>query len=305
VISLGFPYPLIDFENISESSSKGWISSYAIREDYHANLKVLAERLITKLQKIVGESYIFRAFTDSSPILEREFGVLGNLGWIGRNANLISPKIGSSFLLAEVLTDLETDPEEISTPDRCGKCQRCLDACPTKCIQSDRTIDARKCISFLTIENKKEIPVELRNNVGQWVFGCDICQTVCPWNQPKVKNTKFRQETVISPVVNLAKQLNFSKTEFENNYSGTPVLRAGWMGFTRNLIIAAGNLQDKDCQPSLIRFLEDHPSPLIRSHAAWALGKFDDANSTHHLRKALISEKDHQVISEIQSALTP
>jgi epoxyqueuosine reductase len=303
VLSLGFSYPLIDFHKFPGSTTGGWISSYAIMEDYHDTLKGLAEQLSTRIQKMIGGNYTFRVFTDSTPILEREFGVLGNLGWIGKNANLISPTVGSHFLLAEILTNLEMKPEEMTIKDRCGKCHHCMDACPTHCIQADRTIDSRKCISYLTIENKEGIPIELRENFGQWVFGCDICQTVCPWNQHLQRNGEIQQAYRISPVIDLAKQLNFSENEFANYYSGTPVLRAGWLGFTRNLIIAAGNMQDEESMSPLIKLLKDHPLPYIRSHAAWALGKLQVANAHQQLKKGLLSERDPKVIAEIQSAI--
>ena len=165
IISLGISYPLINYQESPHSKSNGWISSYAIYENYHTLLKILAEKLLKIIQKLSSGSHQLRVFTDSAPILEREFGVLGNLGWIGKNANLISSIVGSHFLLAEILTDIILDTNSNRNPDRCGKCQNCVDACPTQCIQPDRTIDARKCISYLTIENKGEIPLELRKKI--------------------------------------------------------------------------------------------------------------------------------------------
>ena len=130
--------------------------------------------------------FAYKSFTDSAPILERELAQRAGLGWIGKNSCLINPENGSFFLLAEVFTDMVLEPDVPFEFDRCGACTRCVDACPTRCIQPDRTIDSRKCISYLTIENKGHIPMELREQVGGWVFGCDICQTVCPWNKPRI-----------------------------------------------------------------------------------------------------------------------
>jgi len=303
IISLGYSYSLNNIWDSPESIKSGWISSYALSADYHSLLIRSLEQLVTYIRSKIGTKHIFRVFTDSAPILERELGVLGNLGWIGKNANLISPVIGSHFLLAEIYTNLEIDPEQDRIPDRCGKCHRCIDACPTQCIQSYRTIDARKRISYLTIENNSEIPVNLREKIGQWVFGCDICQTVCPWNRYSQKGMEILRTHRISPVVNLAKQLNFSKKEFETHYSGTPVLRSGWMGFLRNLIIAAGNLKDMQSLSLLKMHLNGHASPMIRSHAAWAIGKCDVSGSRTALIEALDTERDLSVVAEIRSAL--
>jgi epoxyqueuosine reductase len=303
VISLGYPYPLINFQEFPGSATSGWISSYAISEDYHTVLIGQAQKLISRIQTLSLGDLAFRAFTDSAPILEREFGVLGNLGWIGKNANLISPTIGSYFLLAEILTDLELEAEEAKAPDRCGKCQRCIDACPTACIQSDRTIDARKCISYLTIENKERVPLELREKIGQWVFGCDICQMVCPWNKVSEKKMEIMENYRISPLARLSEQLSFSEEVFEMHYAGTSVIRPGWMGFTRNLAIVAGNLKDPESLPQVIKLLKTHTSPLIRLHAAWSLGQYQNTTSYAALTKALRSEQDPSVVDAIHLAL--
>jgi len=303
IISLGFSYSLIDFPEFPESATSGWISSFAISDDYHVILSGLAEQLVAIIRGMVCGNHSFWVFTDSAPLLEREFGVLGNMGWIGKNANLISPTVGSHFLLAEILTDLDMDSELARIPDRCGECHRCIDACPTKCIQPDRMVDARQCISYLTIENKGKIPIDLREKIGHWVFGCDICQMVCPWNHHSGKKGEIKNKNKIPSMVPLAEQLRFSEEEFKEYYSGTPVLRASWLGFTRNLIIATGNLKDPEMLYPLFHILKIHPSSMLRSHAAWALGKLGTAASRSALISTLETETDAIVIRELQTAL--
>jgi epoxyqueuosine reductase len=304
IISLGFSYSLIDHTEFPNSSISGWISSYAVFEDYHSLLIQMGEKMVAIIKDNFDPNHSFRIFTDSAPILEREFGVLGNLGWIGKNTNLISPALGSTFLLAEILTDIEMDPSPTRIPDRCGKCQRCINACPTHCIQPDRTLDARRCISYLTIENKGEIAIPLRENIGHWVFGCDICQMVCPWNHYPEKKAKNFPRNKIESIVNLERQLSFTQDEFMRFYSGTSVLRSGWLGFKRNLIIASGNLRNLETMSNLIQILTEQPSSMVRAHAAWALGKFHTNASQNALVKAFRSETDAAVVNEIQLALT-
>jgi epoxyqueuosine reductase len=303
VISLGFFYPLISFQTFPNYMNRGWISSYAVFSEYHTLLINLAGLLILKIQAIIEQSRFFKAFTDSAPIFEREFGALAKLGWIGKNSNLISPNFGSTFLLTEILTDFEISVTQSIAPDRCGNCRRCIDACPTQCILPNRTLDARKCISYLTIEHKGNIPYLLRDKIGNWVFGCDICQIVCPWNHRKHDNQINSPQTIINPTVNLLNQLNFSEKEFFQTYSGTAVLRSGWIGFIRNLIITSGFIRDLDTIPRISQILLENPSSMLRSHAAWTLGRLQTRSSHNALCKALELEPDLDVIMELKLAL--
>jgi len=161
----------------------GRVAAYAWGEDYHNILRQRMESLMQRVQEIIGRPIAYRCFTDNAPILERELAQRAGLGWIGKNTCLIHPRLGSYLFLAEIFTDLALPPDPAFVPDRCGTCQRCLQACPTQCILPNRTIDARRCISYLTIELKSAIPPELRPLLEDWVFGCDICQQVCPWNR--------------------------------------------------------------------------------------------------------------------------
>ena len=159
------------------------IASYAHGDDYHDILPARMKELVQFIEEQVGGPVQNRYYTDTGPILERDLAQRAGIGWIGKNTCLINPKQGSYFLLSEILLDLELEPDPPFTTDHCGTCTRCIEACPTDCILPNRTLDARRCISYLTIELKDDIPLELRDKIGDWVFGCDICQQVCPWNR--------------------------------------------------------------------------------------------------------------------------
>jgi epoxyqueuosine reductase len=159
------------------------VASYARGEDYHDVLPARMQELVRFIEEQVGGPVGNRYYTDTGPILERDLAQQAGIGWIGKNTCLIHPKQGSYFFLSEILLDLELEPDPPFTTDHCGTCTRCITACPTQCILPDRTLDATRCISYLTIELKDDIPVELREKVGDWAFGCDVCQMVCPWNR--------------------------------------------------------------------------------------------------------------------------
>ena len=178
-----------------------------------------------------------RVFTDSAPILERELGVRAGLGWIGKNSCLISPHVGSNFLLAEVFLDQELKPDYPFDKDHCGSCTRCIDACPTKCILPDRTIDSNRCISYHTIENRGEIPPEMMQKLGNWVFGCDICQMVCPWNKHLgLKSGSDVQEGILN-LSQMLSILSMSDDDFEQMFKSTALMRARRSGILRNVLI--------------------------------------------------------------------
>ena len=163
--------------------TRGYIAAYARGHDYHMVIPERLKKLGAFIETQVGSALSYRYYTDTGPLLERDLAQRAGLGWIGKNTCLINPRFGSYFLLAEILLGIELEPDTPFTADRCGTCSRCISACPTGCILPDRTIDARRCLSYLTIENKDEIPLDLRPKLGNRVFGCDICQQVCPWNR--------------------------------------------------------------------------------------------------------------------------
>ncbi len=250
----------------------GRVASYAWGKDYHLliseRLNTLAEYIDSKTGKVVQ-----RGYTDTGPILERDLAQRAGLGWIGKNTCLIHPKMGSYFLLAEILLGTRLDPDAPFISDRCGNCTRCISACPTSCILSDRTIDARLCIAYLTIENKKEIPIDLRSKMGKWVFGCDICQQVCPWNRfaTPEHDPAFNARPGM-PNPDLAAEMTLSAEEFNRRFKDSPIKRSKRQGYLRNVAVALGNSGD----PAALQALESaiqKSEPIIRDHAVWALNK--------------------------------
>ncbi len=249
------------------------IASYALRHDYHEILPARMQELVQFIERQVGGPVVNRWYTDTGPILERDLAQRAGIGWIGKNTCLINPKTGSYFLLSEILLDLELEPDAPFITDHCGTCTRCIEACPTDCILPDRTLDARRCISYLTIELKEDIPIELRDKIGNWVFGCDICQDVCPWNRfagegdPAFEADPSSALKTLHP---LTEELTLTPQGFNQRFQGTPVKRAKRRGYLRNVAIAIGNTADVHAIPVLQNALNDE-EPLIREHVQWAI----------------------------------
>ena len=228
ILMLAVPYPNPDSAQQRKSEfPSGRIASYAWGQDYHLFLPARLKLITSFIESQSGSSIPNRVYTDTGPVLERDLAQRAGLGWIGKNTCLINPNVGSYFLLAEILLGIELEHDSPFPADRCGKCTRCIAACPTSCILPDRTIDARRCISYLTIENKKEIPPALRPHLGKWVFGCDICQQVCPWNRfagmEYDLNFDPRPE-LIHP--GLIAELSLSPIDFNNKFKGSPCCEA-------------------------------------------------------------------------------
>ena len=251
----------------------GKIASYAVgSRDYH---DVLRERM-KSLADFLHErrpGCQTRGCVDSAPLLERDFARLAGLGWFGKNTMLINKRAGSFFFLAALLTDIELQPDEPHNTSHCGTCTRCLDACPTDAFVEPYVLDARKCISYLTIELREQpIPIELRSQMGDWIFGCDICQDVCPWNRKAAASNEpaFAPREQLNPV-NLEWLLSLDDAGFEAAFAGTPQHRTGRAALLRNAAIALGNSHDPQAVPVLERATHD-PEPLVREAAEWALG---------------------------------
>lgn len=279
ILLLAAPYPnpklapAISTANVEKG--KGKISAYAWNDDYHITLKEKLIRLIKFIEREVDHKVPNRWYTDTGPILEKDLAQRAGLGWMGRNTCLINPQIGSFFFLAEIFLGIKLPSDEPFTADYCGTCTRCLDACPTKAILPNRTIDANLCISYLTIENKGDIPEDLRPNLGNLIFGCDICQEVCPWNKktvPERKATAFEPEDEgrIDPHPNLIKELTLTPQEFNKKFKNNPVKRAKRRGYLRNVAVALGNTGGSEAVPALEK-AKDDIEPLVRTHAEWAL----------------------------------
>ncbi len=309
IISLAMNYYTIDTPKaLAENPSRGQISRYAWGDDYH---DVIRERLLDLVDfiKTTGEDQLkSRVFVDSGPVLEREYAQKAKLGWIGKNTNLINWRSGSWYFLAEVLVSIDLVSKDLGGETEtlrgsCGTCTKCLEACPTDAFIEPNVLDSRLCISYLTIELKDSIPKELRSKMGNLIFGCDICQEVCPWNSKAVSTG----EPAFQPRDgNLAPELlslvNMTQAEFSEKYRGSPIKRAKRRGFLRNVIVAIGNWGSRAAVPALRKALVDD-EPLIRGHAAWALGQIGGKQAEQALHAQLQQENDAEVISEIQDAL--
>jgi epoxyqueuosine reductase len=279
ILVLALPYP--DPQPVEESeqtSPHGRVAAYAWGDDYHLVIPEKLKTLVAFIEQKVGHTIANRWYTDTGPILERDLAQRAGLGWIGRNTMLINPKLGSYFLLAEIFLELELEPDPPFNTDHCGTCTRCINACPTQCIMPDRTIDARRCISYLTIELKEDIPTELRPMLGDWVFGCDICQTVCPWNRfsPAENKSELRPRNDV-PHPNLITELELMPENFNRKFKDSPVKRAKRRGYLRNVAVALGNSKNPEALPALKNILEDS-EPMIREHVSWAIQNIEEKN---------------------------
>jgi epoxyqueuosine reductase len=290
---------------------KGRVAAYAAGADYHEVLLPRLQALVEFLEGETGSPVPNRYYTDTGPVLERDLAQRAGLGWAGKNTCLIHPKKGSYFLLAEILLGIELESSGSTAPDYdlCGSCTRCLDACPTGCILPDRTIDARRCISYLTIELKGAIPGEMRTQMGSWVFGCDVCQAVCPWNLRFASQAEQDVIPELRPAaerlqVDLTAELALSSSDFNLRFKGTPLKRAKRRGYLRNVAVALGNLADPDTIPALRQSLLAEPEPMVRGHAAWALGQMKTPAARQALDEALKIEMDPAVRREIEQALS-
>lgn len=274
VIVVGFTYPLHSIDILSPLPV-GVISSYAAGEDYHDYIPRLLEQFVQSVRSDFGQEIAARICTDSAPILERELAQRAGLGWIGKNSCLISPQIGSALLLAEVLLDLKLEIDPPFQHDYCGTCNRCVLACPTGCIQNDRTIDANRCISYQTIENRGEIPPELMHQSGNWIFGCDVCQMVCPWNKKRITTFGQANKELIVSVDQMTELLTISEQAFQQQFGSTALARTKRNGLLRNLLIRLGNLANSETIPAIQRLIDSTSDPVLLHTAQWALERMD------------------------------
>ncbi len=281
----------------------GAISRYAWGRDYHKGVR---KRLL-KLARTVGESRLGRAvkcYVDTGPVLEREWAARAGLGWIGKNPLLLNPGLGSWFFLGVMLLDVALPAGE-PQGDLCGTCDRCIRACPTGALVRPYVMDARRCISYLNIELRGWIPREMRPLMGNWVFGCDDCQSVCPYNGdvPVSANRDFRpREGLDAP--SLVELLEMDEETFGRRFEGSPLRRVRWAGIVRNAAVALGNSgagEGRAVKP--LGGALDHPEPIVRGHAAWALGNLGGAEAENLLRRRLASEEDREVRDEIVQAI--
>jgi epoxyqueuosine reductase len=305
-LALLYSSPIEQPANWSQAAEiRGRVAAYAWGDDYHTIIPPRLDRLADKISDLVHKQVHQRRYTDTGPVLERDFAQQSGLGWTGKNTCLISPEAGSFFFLAELFLDLEIEPDLPFPYDRCGSCQRCIQACPTGCILPDRTIDSRRCISYLTIEAKGPIPPELRSKTGQWIFGCDICQEVCPWNirfAPKTGYPDFAPRPGI-PQPRLLNELQLTSEAFTHKFRSSPIQRARRRGYLRNVCVALGNQPDEESVSGLANILQAEPEALVRMHAAWALRQIRSKRARKELEKALKMERNMDVIEEIKRDL--
>ena len=271
IVMLAMPYRTA--EPKPAGAGQGRVSRYAWGQDYHdliwRRLDELAEWLSAQ-----SPGCRVRGVVDTAPLLEREYAQLAGLGWIGKNTLLLNPELGSWFFLAALLTDLQLNYDEPYTADHCGTCTACLDACPTDAFIAPYVLDARKCISYLTIELRSEIPEPLREGIGNWLFGCDVCQDVCPWNS-RTHNAAHTDEPAFQPAmdfnpVDLIALFDLDDEAFRERFRHTPLWRAKRRGLLRNAAIVLGNQPTTEAIPALKKGLSD-AEPLVREACAWAL----------------------------------
>ncbi len=262
-----------------DSNDLAWISRYAWGDDYHDVMRGGLERLAGKLREHASEPFAYKICVDTAPLLERAYARMAGLGWIGKNTCLINQRMGSWFFLGELITSLDLEPDT-PPPDSCGTCTRCIDACPTAAIiPSDSaggpewTIDSRRCIAYFTIELRGPIPADSRGRVGHHVFGCDICQDVCPWNAraPVTGDLAFAPAHFAPDLARLAQ---ISEAEFREIFRTSPVKRARYSGFLRNVAVAMGNQGSERFRQPLEQMAQS-PDPLVAEHARWALAQLE------------------------------
>ena len=322
IISLGLSYftggePSRDDLGPKDGSElKGRIARYALGQDYHRVMKARMKAFVQTLSERLDASVDARWYVDDGPMLDRAAAFRSGLGWFGKNTNILTSSHGSWVFLGQVVTNLDLSPDQ-PLAKSCGTCTLCIEACPTGAIIEPYVLDNPRCISHLTIENREAIPTELRGAMDDWVFGCDICQDVCPVNrkaapatapipmlQPQIGgagnagSTQTRQPDLLD----LAEILQMTEEDFRARFANSPVKRAKLAGLQRNACVAMGNSGDLKAAPVLLAAL-GHAESLIRGHAAWALGQVDTAPARQGLEEALTVETDPWVRQEIEAAL--
>jgi epoxyqueuosine reductase len=292
----------------------GKIARYAAGEDYH---RVMRDRLRV-LQRFIRDQALPGAralwYSDTGAILERGWAERCGLGWTGKHSGLLSERFGSWFLLGEILVDQSLDPDPPPARERCGTCTRCIDACPTGAIVAPYQLDARLCISYLTIELEGPIPRALRPRIGDWIFGCDVCQEVCPWNRfaPPAREARLHARRLEGWT--LERFLGLDERGFDTLFERSPIRRAGRAGFLRNVCVALGNRGEAAAAPALAAALAHDADALVRMHAAWALGEIGHASAAggaacsrdaiaDALRATLAHDADEAVREEAEAAM--
>ncbi|MBX2880295.1 MAG: tRNA epoxyqueuosine(34) reductase QueG [Granulosicoccus sp.] len=268
-----FPPASRDAQSVLDDHQSAYISRYALGRDYHKVLRKRLQQLADLISDRVG-TFTYRAFTDSAPILEKALAEKAGLGWIGKHSNLLNAEAGSWFFLGELFTDLPLAVDPPQEQEHCGSCTAFIDACPTDAIVAPYRVDARRCISYLTIERKQSIPVEFRKAMGNRIYGCDDCQLVCPFNKfssaSEEQDFKVRHQLDDCSLVSL---FGWSEEQFEKNMAGSAIYRIGHERWLRNIAVALGNASQTRQVIESLQARLDHPSAMVREHVQWALAE--------------------------------
>ncbi len=267
--------PARDAWAVLRAPALAYVSRYALGRDYHKLLRRRLQKLADRVTERAGE-HGCRVFVDSAPVLEKALARNAGLGWIGKHSNLINRDAGSWFFLGEIYTDLPLPADPPQAAEHCGTCRACLDVCPTQAIVAPYQVDARRCISYLTIELRGPIPEPLRPLVGNRVFGCDDCQLICPWNRfAKLSAERDFHARHGLDAPDLVSLFRWSEEEFERNTAGSAIRRIGHERWLRNVAVALGNAPRTEAAVAALKEKLSHPSALVREHAAWALSRHE------------------------------
>ncbi len=271
-----FPAKSAEAETILQQKNKAYISRYALGRDYHKVMRKRLQRLAQKIEQAAG-SFGYRVFVDSAPVLEKALARNSGLGWIGKHTNLINRHAGSWFFLGEIYTNLPLPVDPVHNKNYCGSCSACMDACPTNAIIAPFQVDARRCISYLTIELRTSIPEEFRSLIGNRIYGCDDCQLVCPWNKYASPTNEVdftvRHDLDVADLINL---FAWSEEEFLQKMEGSAIRRIGHLCWLRNIAVALGNADPTPEVIEALRTRSSHHSEMVREHVQWALNKISE-----------------------------
>lgn len=273
------PKDIADAEAVLEKPNIGYISRYALGRDYHKVLRKKLQKLAHRIEARIGP-FGYRVFTDSAPVLEKALAEKAGLGWIGKHSNLIDKKTGSWFFLGEIYVDIPLKTDNSST-NHCGSCTQCIEVCPTRAIVAPYQVDARRCISYLTIELKSAIPTEFRSAIGNRIYGCDDCQLVCPWNKfaQTSKEPDFLPRKDITDQ-SLSKIFTWTEEEFLRKMEGSPIRRIGHEAWQRNVAVALGNASDSATAITALQSRRDTSSAMVKEHIDWAINQHATAKQS-------------------------
>jgi epoxyqueuosine reductase len=304
IISVGIPYWAPSIRHPDDGVRRGRVSRYAWGRDYHKTMKQRMKRLHQLLEDETGRSIEARHLVDTARVVDRAIAARSGLGWYGKNTMILVPRRGSWLMLGDLVVDIEID-HDIPLKPKCGQCTRCLDICPTGALVDEYVLHTPWCISFLTIELRGSIPTDIRPKIGDWVFGCDMCQEVCPFTNAarEVNEPSFQPESIDHAYPPLHWLLQMDEEEFRAEFSGTALMRAKWEGMARNAAIALGNTGSVDDLEILERVAATHSVTTTRSHAMWAMDRIDPQLARPALESLRSSESAPEVLQELESLL--